>query len=1148
MKDKPRFNYVSAYKTLGASGKFRNLLRKIEAGERTITLSGLGGSSKFFLLGALREAIQRPLLLISPTAKRAESAAHDLSFFLGKKPPVLLNKEIGTGRPIFSSSATRSGSERTAWLNSAINGDVLIAETSALFDKTIPKRAFMDAVVRVEKGSVLYRDELISRLLKSGYVLTDFVENEGDLSRRGSIVDIFSPGSDDPLRLEFIGDEIGSIRHFSLDTQKSSDKIERASILPASEVILDAESLAGAVEYLKNRAGESGVTAREKLPLIGEIEKGKRVQNIEWLLPAFYPEPGSVLEYLSRDALIITDDPEDNVKAVHRSGESLGMTKNFLAKNLKIAPGMDELFFTEDEVRKETEKFRNILIYDLDLTGDKKETISFSGKPASIEVKKESDSPLDAIGERIYEARRTGYTLQFVFRTQMELEKLLVLLRDRGVTKINAYTGELSHGFRLAEAKIEIITEGDVFGEKKERGPRRRGTDVPSAFITSFSELKPGDYIVHVDFGIGIFRSLKRLRIGEAEGDFIQCEYAGGDKIYVPIDRLKLVQRYIGEGKPPKVDRLGQESWKRRVRRVRAAVENVAKELLELYARRKALKGYGYSPRGELFREFELGFSYEETPDQEAAIEDVMNDMEAPRPMDRLICGDVGFGKTEVALRAAFRAVTDGKQVAFLVPTTLLAEQHYKTAAARLKGYPVVIESLSRFRTGKQESDIRSKLEDGRIDIIIGTHKLLGDKIKFKDLGLVIIDEEQRFGVAQKEKLRKIKEGVDTISLSATPIPRTLQLSLAKIRDISLINTPPEGRQTIETHIHQSDPSIIHEAITRELARGGCVFFIHNRIEDIYRVADRIRKLLPDASFEVTHGRMRERDLEKSISNFIEGKVDILVTTAIVESGLDIPRANTIIIDDAHTFGLADLYQLRGRVGRSERKAYAYFLVPGTAALTLDARRRLKAISEFRELGSGFKLALSDLEIRGAGQLFGVEQSGHIADVGLELYLEMLEGAVRRLEGHSADEEWEPDISASTPAFIPDDYISNDTERLLVYKRLSYITTEEGVREMTGELRDRFGEMPAPASSLIEIIGLKILMKKLGIEKADIRNKSAGFVFSKSSKLYGGLSPQGKMEIHFEKPDPLGETKKLLENLRNFELGGTRHKGNIQRR
>jgi transcription-repair coupling factor (superfamily II helicase) len=1148
VKTNNRFLCESANKTLEQSGKFRNLCKKIEAGERTISLSGLEGTSRFYLIQALKRTIERPLLIVSPTGKKAESASHDLAFFLGEKPPVLLQQEKEAGRPIFSTTASRSVSDRIAWLNSAINGGVLIADTTALFNKTIPKKTFEDSIIRIEKGGILERDELIYRLMESGYVPTDFVQNEGDISARGSVVDVFSPGSENPVRLEFIGDEVGSIRHFSLENQKSTDKTDGVTILPASEIIMDPDSITRSIDYLKKRAEEGGFTAREKFSIIEEIEKGRRVPNIEWMLPAFYTTPGSPLEFLHKDTLIIMDEPDESPNSIGLFRETLSETKSFLTKNLKIAPGIDDLFFTEDEITMGIGRFQNILIYDLNITGAGKELICFGGETVSIEIRKESDSPLDAIEDRIYGDKQSGYSPQFVFRTQMELEKLLILLRERGITKINAYTGELSHGFKLAEAKIEIITEGDIFGEKKERVSRRSGTDIPSAFITSFSELKPGDYIVHVDFGIGIFRSLKRLRIGDSEGDFIQCEYAGGDKIYVPIDRLRLVQRYIGEGKPPKVDRLGHEGWKKRVSRVRAAVENVARELLELYARRKALKGYAFSPRGELFREFELGFSYEETPDQEAAIEEVMNDMEAPRPMDRLICGDVGFGKTEVALRAAFRAVMDGKQVALLVPTTLLAEQHYKTAVSRLKVYPVVIESLSRFRTRKQESEIRSRLADGKIDIIIGTHKLLGDKIRFKDLGLVIIDEEHRFGVSQKEKLRKIKDGVDTISLSATPIPRTLQLSLAKIRDISLINTPPEGRQNIETYIHHSSPSIIHEAITRELGRGGSVFFIHNRIEDIYRVADRVRKLMPEARVDVTHGRMRERDLERAISNFIEGKTDILVTTAIVESGLDIPRANTMIIDDAHAFGLADLYQLRGRVGRSDRKAYAYFLIPATASLTHEARRRLKAISEFRELGSGFKLALSDLEIRGAGQLFGMEQSGHIADVGLELYLDMLEGAVKRLEGRRAEDELDPDISVSSPAFIPDDYISNDSERLLIYKRLSYVTTEEALREMTGELRDRFGDIPQPASSLIAIIGLKLILKKLRIEKADLWSKKAVLIFSKDSKFYERLSPAGKLEIYFEKTDPIGETRKLLENLRNAELGEKIQRDKIQRR
>lgn len=1123
-------DYYSENKTLADSHQFKDLCKRIEAGEKSITLSGLAGSSKFYIVQALCRAVKRPVLLISPGRKEAESASRDLSFFLDKTPPVLLKKEFGSEKSLFSSS-TGLSSERIGWLHSAAGGELVVAEASALLEVTVPKRIFEKALIRIDKGDVLYREELITRLIETGYSPSEFIQQEGEISQRGSIVDIFSPGAESPVRLEFIGDEIGSIRRFNPDDQKSRDKIDTVIILPASEIILNADSIKRSIKYIKNKSIEDEISARSKLALIEDIQNGNRFSNIEWLLPAFYTAPGSALDYIPENALIIKDDPDSISGSVGEFLETLPGTEALLKRQIKIAPNSGELFFTEDEFEKKTGGFQSILIPDLELSGARKEIIRFNGEPASLEMEHESDSPVNLLSEKINECRQQGYSLHLVFKTDTEREKLLTLLTERGITNINAHTGNLSHGFTLPEAKIEILTEWDIFGEKKERPVHKKGADVPSAFITSFSELKPGDYIVHVDFGIGIFRSLKRLRIGDAEGDFIQCEYAGGDKIYVPIDRLKLVQRYIGDGKPHKVDKLGHQSWNTRVGRVRKAVENVARELLELYARRKARKGHAFSPRDELFRQFELEFTYEETPDQEAAIEDVMNDMETPRPMDRLICGDVGFGKTEVALRAAFKAVSDGKQVAFLVPTTLLAQQHHKTSLARLKDYPVVVESLSRFKTGREQSEIVSRLKEGTIDIIIGTHKLLSDKIKFKDLGLVIIDEEHRFGVSQKEKLRKMKEGVDALSLSATPIPRTLQLSLAHIRDISLINTPPEGRKTIDTYVYQSSPEILKEAITKELERGGSVFFIHNRIEDIHRVADRIQKLLPNARIEVTHGRMREKLLEKAISSFIEGDVDILVTTAIVESGLDIPRANTIIIDDANTFGLADLYQLRGRVGRSEKKAFAYLLIPGRGSLTGDARRRLKAISEFKELGSGFKLALSDLEIRGAGNLFGVEQSGHIADVGLELYLDMLEGAVRRLEGQLEPEEVEPDISISTPAFIPDDYISNSSERLLFYKRLSTVTKEDGLRDISVELKDRFGEIPEPASSLIKLIGLKILMKKLGIEKADIKRNKAVIIFSANSGFYDSYPPAGKMEMYFEEPDQVDEMRMFLRKL-----------------
>jgi len=1122
------------YKNLYNDTNFKNLIDKINAGQKTLSLSGLSGSSKYYLASAIYKSTKRPFLFLSPTRRKAESTANNISFFLNEIPPVLHKKEPGVGEALYSSKS-QFLKERNNWLYSAISGKPVIAEIDALFESTVPRKSFENLVLKVTKGDLLLREDFISQLMETGYVRTDFVQGRGDISIRGSIMDIFSPGHINPIRLEFIGDEVGSIREFSIEDQKSTEKIDHTTILPVSAISLDNASIERAVKYLRKKAEEDGVSARIKHQVIEQIEKGERIPNMEWMSPAFYPKLGSIFEYLPPNTLIIEDEPEENTTAAESFQDSISEIESILKKQLKIAPDIKELFSTQDYINKKIKSFQKIVLRDLEIGGNENAVISFNAAPISITESNEGDSPIDTLSEKIDESQKDGYTLILAFKTQNEEEKILDLLKGRGYKSIVSKIGSLSRGFKFQQAKLEILTEEEIFGEKKNRTSYKKGKNIPSAFITSFSELKPGDYIVHVEFGIGIFRNLKKLKIGGSEGDFIQCEYAGGDKIYVPVDKLKLVQRYIGDSKPHKVDRLGNQSWNTRVKKVRKAVESVAGELLELYARRKAEKGFKYSKRDETYREFELEFGYEETPDQEAAIEDVMQDMESSKPMDRLICGDVGFGKTEVALRAAFKAAMDGKQVAFLVPTTLLADQHHKTALNRLNTYPINIDAISRFNTGKHEKEIIKKLEDGNIDIIIGTHKLLNDKIKFKDLGLLIIDEEHRFGVSQKEKLKKLKQGVDVLSLSATPIPRTLQLSLAKIRDISLITTPPEGRQSIETHVYKFNPNIIVEALSKEIKRGGAVFYIHNRIKDIYRVADQVHELVPYARIEVTHGRMREKPLEESIERFIKGDIDILVTTAIVESGLDIPRANTIVIDEANTFGLADLYQLRGRVGRSQEKAYAYLLIPSTKPLTDEAKRRLKVISEFKELGSGFKLALSDLEIRGAGHLFGNEQSGHIADVGLEMYLDMLEGAVKRLQGEIQKEEVEPEISLNLPALIPDDYIYNDAERLLIYKRLSSLVKKEDILDLRVELMDRFGDIPEATSNLIELMELKLSMKGLFIEKAEIKHKRTVIIFSENSNFYTSFPPKGKMEVFHESDDSIEETRNILQDLRKLE-------------
>lgn len=1102
----------------------------IKAGERNVSLLGLSGSSKYLITAALSKILNVQILYICSTRKKAGDAARSISYFLNEPLESLYKNEIEIGKALYSST-TKHERHRASWLHAALQNKPIVAEIASLYEKIIPARLFKNSLINIRKGDTVFREDLVLKLKESGYTSADFVEKKGEFSLRGSIVDIFSPGQQYPSRLEFIGDQVGSIRLFSSENQKSLNKIENLTILPASEIILNTDTIPEALNYINNKALELEIPARDKAYLLDEVEKGTRLSNIEWLLPAFYPNPGSVFDYLGQDCVIINDGVADISAEGASFIREFPSTEKLLKKHLHISPSTSELIFNDEYVAGELSGFPNVLIRDFELSGGKSKNVNFHTEPVCINAQIQGESPLDALAQEIRRSQENNFIAHLVFGTLSEMDKITHHLSDRAVSGFTADTGKISEGFRFPGAKLSVITEQDFLGEKKKTSFHKSHKDVPSAFITSFSELKPGDHIVHVEFGIGIFRGLKRLRIGNSEGDYLQCEYAGGDKIYVPTDRLKLVQRYIGDSKSPRVDKLGRQSWQSRIRKVRKAVESVARELLELYARRKAEKGFSYSPADKMYQEFELSFPYNETPDQESAIEDVVDDMEIPRPMDRLICGDVGFGKTEVALRAAFKAVIDQKQVAFLVPTTLLAHQHHNTSIERLKDYPVTIEVVSRFITAKREKDIIKRLNEGKVDILIGTHKLLGKKIQFNDLGLIIVDEEHRFGVSQKEILKKIKNGVDSLSLSATPIPRTLQLSLAKIRDISLINTPPQGRQSIETNVYKSSPNIIHEAISKELARGGCVFFIHNRIESIYKVAEGIRKLFPDARIEVTHGKLSGKVLEDSIAKFIKGEIDILVTTAIVESGLDIPRANTIIIDNAHTFGLADLYQLRGRVGRSDSKAYAYLLIPDTAALTYDAQRRLKAMSEFKELGSGFKLALSDLEIRGAGHLFGNEQSGHITDVGLELYLEMLEGAVKRLGGEEPIQEADPDISVNIPAFIPDEYIRDDSERLLFYKRLSSLNKVKELNSIKDELKDRFGKLPDSVSTLLKTIELKIMMKKLGIKKAEIRSKRTVILFGKSSEYYDRFKPNGRMELFLEDGNPLNETKKILRNL-----------------
>ncbi|TDI95497.1 MAG: transcription-repair coupling factor [Deltaproteobacteria bacterium] len=1104
-----------------------------------VHINGLESSSKNFFSSFFSYKSKEKTLIITKDEKEAEKAQKEISYFIDAEVPYLPRKQPDADKPLFSSKSDVF-SQRSNWLHQAENSNMLICDAQTLIERFIPNDFYKQNRVKIKVKDNLERSLLQNNLIRFGFIKTDFVQKTGEYSRRGSIVDIFSPSYSLPLRIEFFGDSVQSIRFFSTANQKTISKTDEITIIPTTELIINSGNIDFIKSSVKRFSNENGVSASYRNSLLQQLESGKRPDYANWLMPFCCKSLDCIFDYIAQNTILIFYNSEDD-QYFERCLENISYKLELLRKKFKIIPDTDSLYLNRPELNKKLLRFRKIYIADLPL--NKKNTFNLEFKNINfskhaenlIENRPENntgnqDSPYDELLNNLKQLLAEDYLIFFVLKTTNEINKLKEITQSRNLRNIQFDMGDIGSGFISDKSKIVLITENEIYKERKIKKDIK-SDDTPSAFITSFSELKPGDYVVHKEFGIGLYKGLLQLDIKNKKADFLVCEYRDGDKIYVPVDKLNIVQRYIGDGKSPVIEKLGKETWSKTLRKVKKSIELIAKDLLQLYARRKAEKGFRFSKNDELYNELESSFEHDETSHQISAINDVMTDMESQNSMDRLICGDVGFGKTEVAIRAAFKAVMDAKQVAVIVPTTLLCFQHYLTFRSRLKDFAVNIEMISRFRTSAQTTKILKSLSEGKTDIIIGTHKLLGNKVNFKDLGLIIIDEEHKFGVKQKENIRKMKSSVDVLALSATPIPRTLQLSLVNIRDISLINTPPEGRQQIETYVYHYNENTIKNAISNELKRGGSVFFIHNRIENIHGVAERISKIVPDAKYEITHGRMNESMLEKSIGKFINGEINLLITTTIVESGLDIPRANTIIINDAHTFGLADLYQLRGRVGRTDKKAYAYFLIPQSKQLTEASKKRLKAISELKELGSGFKLALSDLEIRGAGTLFGTEQSGHIGNIGLEMYLEILESAIKDLSHQKKEFDFEPEIKSSHPTFIPNEYIEDDSERLMVYKKLSSVKTFKELREIYSDISDRFGKVPEAVNNLFSLIEIKIYMKKFFIKKLDLKQKSVAMEFLENSPLFDYFRPSGIYKLHDSKDFDLKSIKKIMSSF-----------------
>ncbi len=983
---------------------------------------------------------------------------------------------------------------------------VIVTSSCALLERTIPRNILESSTIHMKTGDELPND--FENVLKEwGYTEVGLVEEPGDYSRRGDIIDCYIPLYDWPVRLELWGKEVEAIRFFHPVSQRSLGKMDELFIVPASEILLSEENKHFAKETLLADVKHGRLNPVDTPRWLNRIDNGLDIDD-ERLIGAFYETPGTFLDYIPEGSIFLWVNADlcleklDECYETHKKYYSTS-TESEEKESVKWIQPVDRWLIKPSELTKNLEQYRHLWCDALKFHHNKSTdqpivtmgAHDLSGLKEELRLSSPTGRLLDPLVKRLRSWRDDGVRSIVVCRNKIRARRFAELLTDYGLNSYfsesffdNEYfhsgevvvmVGNLTAGFCWPSEYIALISEEELFGVSRRR---RSKLSVESIAISSFQDLKEGDYVVHVDHGIGIYRGLVHIKTGSQEGDFLLIEYLGEDKLYVPVDKFEKVQKYVGVNEePPRIDRLGGKHWEKVRNKARKAAERVAEELLRIYALRQVKKGFSFSPPDRLYHEFEAAFPFEETPDQMKAIEEVLSDMMSSRPMDRLICGDVGFGKTEVALRAAFKAVIDGKQVAVLVPTTVLAEQHYRTFTERLQSFPIRVEILSRFKTRAQQKEIIEGIASGSVDIIIGTHRLLQKDIKFRDLGLLIIDEEHRFGVKHKEQLKQLRVSVDVLTLTATPIPRTLHMALSGIRDLSVIETPPEDRKAVKTFVIDFDENVIRSAIMQEIQRGGQVFFVHNHVHSINAMADKIRKLVPEVTVGVAHGQMKERDLEKVMLGFVKGEIDVLVCTTIIESGLDIPNANTIIINRADRFGLAQMYQLRGRVGRAGKQAYAYLIVPGEQLVSTNARKRLKALLDFSDLGSGFRIAMNDLQIRGGGTILGSAQSGHIAAVGYELYLELVQKMVNKLKGEPQDIDYDPEIKIKASAYLPEQFIPDTNQRLVAYKKLASAKDDGEINEIVKEWRDRYGNLPNEAKLLIILAKLRLVMKKLKI-------------------------------------------------------------------
>ena len=1046
---------IDSFQTVPA---FRDLSAALPRAGEAVVAAGLAGAAPVVLIAALHRARrERIWVLVETGPEAAEQAAADLEALLGEGAVYLYPQRESL--PYEEAEPhVEIGGTRVEALEALLSGraSLLVTTARAMQELAPAVEGLDDLRLALAVGQEVRLGELAARLEEMGFERAATVEEVGQFALRGGIVDVFGFGAPEPARIEFLGDEIESIRFFDILTQLSVRAVDALELLPVD------------LRPASDGAGSPSSNGGAKPASAQPAERERK----------------SLLDYLPADTVMVHLAGQATRGELDRTWAEVQRLHEAETKRGTRPEPPGRLFLPASDASARLAKLPQLFIEESGNTPPK-HTARFRALPPEA-----IDRDMGRLGEVVRGGAMRGDQTLILCDNQGQLERLQELLDDLKVSRaVELGIGSLSGGFVLADAEppLRLLTDHEIF--RRTRRIRRRRRFRGGAALESIAALKPGDYVVHMDHGVGQFRRMERVRLGEEEFETLVIEYAGGELLRVPVHRVDLIERWVSdqdEAAAPKVHRIGGKDWARARQKTQKAIQEMTAELLELYAARSAEKGFAFNPDTRWQREMESAFLFEDTPDQRQATEDVKKDMESPRPMDRLICGDVGYGKTEIAIRAAFKAVQDGKQVAVLVPTTILAEQHLHTFTERLADFPVKIEALSRFRTGREQEEVLRRLSEGAVDILIGTHRVLSPDVKFADLGLLVIDEEQRFGVKHKEILKQLRKTVDVLTLTATPIPRTLHFSLLGLRDMTLIQTPPRDRQPVITHVLPWTDAIIEDAIRRELDRGGQVFFVHNRVETIDTVAQKVRKLVPDAGIGVAHGQMREKELETVMTQFLEGESDVLVATAIIESGLDVPRANTLIVNRADQFGLSQLYQIRGRVGRSHHRAFCYLLIPDE--IQEDAERRLRVLEHYTELGSGYRIALKDLELRGAGNILGAEQSGFVHAVGLDTYLRLLEDTIKQLKGDGkAGKKGMAEVSVDGAALIPDEYVPDEAQKLHFYRRLAREESVERVDAMRRELRDRYGPLPEEVETMLSTHALRLLGAELGIERILVR-------------------------------------------------------------